>query len=167
MVEKRLEFVRLTEVPLRLVVDLLDEPRNRRHMPMSSEVTAESAAAWVSAKDGQWAAHGYGPEAVLVAGAFAGWCGFQREENGADFALVLAPAYWGHGAAVMRLALDRGFDQLGLDVVLIALPFSRSPARAVGRFGFEPAGEVSYDGFRFRQYRLTLGRWHRVRDHTP
>ena len=83
-------FVRLTEIPLGQVVALLNEPRNGRHLPLAGErFTVETAQAWVAAKDGQWAEHGYGPWAVLVDGAFAGWGGFQREENGADFALVL------------------------------------------------------------------------------
>ena len=30
--------------------------------------------------------NGYGPWAVLLDGELAGWGGFQREENGADFA---------------------------------------------------------------------------------
>lgn len=156
----RVEFGRLTDVPLVAVVALLNEPRLARHLPLSNgPVTAEAAAAWMAAKDGQWAVHGYGPWALYLDGVFAGWGGFQHEENGADFALVLAPAFWGHGAAITRAALDRGFGELGLDEVLIALPYSRNPARVVARFGFVPDGEVSYGGVTFRQYRLTRQRW--------
>jgi RimJ/RimL family protein N-acetyltransferase len=162
--EELIEFVRLTEVPVQSVVELLNEPRNARHMPLSTQFTAESAAAWVEAKDAQWSTHGYGPWAVLVNGRFAGWGGFQREENGADFALVLAPDHWGHGSAITRAALDRGFDELGLDAVLIALPYTRSPDRAVRRFGFVPDGDVVYDGATFRQYRLTRDSWRRSRE---
>ena len=95
--------------------------------------------------------------------------GFQREENGADFALVLRPTRWGEGAAITRAALDRGFRELGLAAVLIALPFTRSSERVVTRFGFEPHGEVSYGGSRFRQYRLTREAWQRgdSRDGAP
>jgi len=153
-------FVRLTEVPLEAVLALLNEPRLGRHMPLAGQgFTPESAAEWVAAKDGQWARNGYGPWAVLVDGELAGWGGFQREENGADFALVLAPAFWGHGAEITGAALDRGFTELGLDEVVIALPYSRSPARVVARLGFLPAGEVVYDGAAFRQYRLTRESW--------
>jgi hypothetical protein len=72
---------------------------------------------------------------------------------------VLAPAYWGHGAAITRGALDQGFGELGLEAVVIALPYTRSPTRAVARFGFVPDGEVPYDGTSFRQYRLTREAW--------
>jgi len=152
-------FVRLTEVPVGRVMELLNEPRNARHMPLSASFSEEAAADWVRAKDAQWDANGYGPWAVLVNTEFAGWGGFQREENGADFALVLAPRFWGHGAAITGAALERGFGELGLTEVIIALPYSRSPERVVARFGFVPDGEVAYGGARFRQYRLTQQAW--------
>ena len=155
----RIRFARLTEVALADVVDLLDEPRNFRHMPLSSTVDEQSAREWVRAKDAQWDRHGYGPWAVLVDGSFAGWGGFQHEDGGADFALVLHPAYWGHGAEVTRAALHRAFTELGLDEVVIALPYSRSPERVVARFGFVPDGEVVHDGTSFRRYRLTAEAW--------
>ena len=156
----QIAFVRLTEIPVDHVVALLNEPRNGRHLPLAGErFSAETARTWVAAKDAQWAEHGYGPWAVLVNGEFAGWGGFQREENGADFALVLRPAYWGHGAAVTRAALDRGFDELALETVLIALPHSRRPDRVVARFGFVPDGEANYGGTAFRQYRLDRADW--------
>lgn len=148
-------FTRLTAVPPDEIQMLLNEPRNARHMPLAGRFDAEATARWVAAKDLQWVEYGYGPWAVLVDGDFAGWAGFQHEENGADYALVLRPAYWGHGAAITRLALDRGFDELGLEAVILALPFSRRPERVVAKFGFVPDGEVAYAGTRFRQYRLT------------
>jgi [ribosomal protein S5]-alanine N-acetyltransferase len=79
--------------------------------------------------------------------------GFQREPNGADFA----------GAAITREVLERGFTNLGLTDVLIALPYSRSPDRAVARLGFRPDGDVDYGGVAFRQYRLTRAAWAEAR----
>jgi len=105
--DARIDLVRLTEVPLDAVVALLNEPRNTRHMPLSTPFTPDTAREWVQAKDGQWVSNGYGPWAVLVEGDLAGWGGFQREPNGADFALVLFPRYWGHGAAITRNVLAR------------------------------------------------------------
>ena len=97
MADPEITFVRLTEVDLDAVTALLNEPRNARHLPLAGgeAFTAETAAAWVAAKDGQWDEHGYGPWAVLIDGEFAGWGGFQAEENGADFALVLRPQLLG------------------------------------------------------------------------
>jgi len=142
MSEVRIEFVRLTEVPVELVAALLNEPRNARHMPLSNSFTAESAVEWVQAKDAQWSIHGYGPWAVLVNSTFAGWGGFQHEENGADFALVLNPEHWGLGGDIARAALDRGFGEFGLDSILIDRPAvhekpgpRRTPVRVRARRG--------------------------------
>lgn len=159
MGDGRIDLVRLVDVPLTSVVGLLNEPRNARHMPLSTPFTPDTAREWVHAKDAQWERNGYGPWAVLVDGDLAGWGGFQREPNGADFALVLFPRYWGLGAPVTRRVLERGFTELGLTEVIIALPYSRRPDRAVARLGFLPDGEVNYDGVPFQQYRLTRKAW--------
>lgn len=164
---ERLRFVRLTEAPLPAVVALLNNARMHRHLPLAGEFSEAQAAAWVQAKDAQWAEHGYGPWAILVDGAFAGWGGFQREESGADFALVLDPAYWGSGAAITRRLLATGFGELGLGEVTIALPLTRNVGGIVARLGFEPHGEVSYGGVTFRQYRLTRERWLRSAPDAP
>ena len=159
-IDSEIDFVRLTAVDVDLVVAVLNEPRNARHMPLVGEpFTRETAANWVAAKDGQWETNGYGPWAVLVDGSFAGWGGFQAEDNGADFALVLLPRFWGHGEDIARSALTRGFTELALEEVLIALPYTRKPDRVVARFGFVPAGDVCYGGVTFRQYRLTKAAW--------
>lgn len=94
-----------------------------------------------------------------AARTYSGWGGFQREENGADFALVLSPDHWGHGAEIASAALEQGFGDLGLGEVIIALPDTRRPDRVMARFGFAPDGDVVYDGASFRQYRLTRHAW--------
>jgi ribosomal-protein-alanine N-acetyltransferase len=142
--ESVIGFVRLTEVPLPDVIAVLNEPRNARHMPLSGSFSSESAAEWVRGKDEQWDRHGYGPWAVLINVEYAGRGGFQHEASGAEIA---------------RAALDRGFNELGLDAVIIALPHTQKPARVLARFGFVPDGELTYNYAQFRQYRLTRDRW--------
>lgn len=158
-----IEFARLIAVPIDDIVSLLNEPKNSRHMPLAAEFSRDEAIQWARQKDDQWSQHGYGPWAVFIDGAFAGWAGFQHEETGADFGLVLLPKYWGHGLQVSMEALDRGFYDLGLDEVVIALPFSRNATEAVARLGFVPDGKVVYGGSSFRQYRLTRSVWSEVR----
>lgn len=160
MAEPAVSFVRLTEIANDEVVALLNEPRNARHMPLVGEpFTEATSAAWVAAKDAQWERNGYGPWAILLDGAFAGWGGFQAEPDGADLALVLHPRFWGSGAAVARAAIDAGFDELGLEVILVSLPFSRRPGPVLARWGFVPDGEATHGGVRFQRYRLVRGRW--------
>lgn len=152
-------LVRLTDVPLSDVLALLNEPRNARHMPLARAFTRDEAAAWVRAKDELWDAHGVGPWAVLIDGAFAGWCGFEPERDVADFALVLLPEQWGRGVAVTVAALSRGFGELGLDAIAVALPLSRNSTRALARYGFAPDGEAVHGDATFRRYRLTRADW--------
>lgn len=160
MAEPAVSFVRLTEVANDDVVALLNEPRNARHMPLVGEsFTGATAAAWVAAKDEQWQRYGYGPWAILLDGEFAGWGGFQAEPDGADLALVLHPRYWGSGAAVARATIDAGFDGLGLEVILVSLPYSRRPGGVLARWGFAPDGEAMHGGVRFQRYRLLRDRW--------
>ena len=159
----RVDLVRLTEVALADVMALLAEPRNARHLPLAGgDTTEESTADWVRSKDALWEADGYGPWAVLLDGRFAGWGGFQREEHGPDFGLVLRPECWGAGELVTRVALRRGFEELGFVAVTVALPLSRNPDSAVGRLGFAPAGRTAFAGVAFRLYRLTRERWRQV-----
>jgi RimJ/RimL family protein N-acetyltransferase len=157
-----LEFVRLTEVPLPAVASLLNDRRLWRHMPLAGHFTEHAAMDWVSAKDSQWDEHDYGPWAILADGEFAGWGGFQHEADGADYALVLAPEHWGRGEAITQAALARGFGELGLEAVTIALPFTRSVGNTLARLGFLPDGEVDHAGIPFRRYRLSREDWLRV-----
>lgn len=161
----RIVLERLTRVPVEGIAALLNEPRNARHMPLArGGFTLESAAQWAAAKDAQWEHHGYGPWAILLGDELAGWGGFQREDDGADFALVLDPRFRGHGPAIARELLSVGFDELALSEVLIALPHSRSsPDGAVARWGFRPAGEIEFDGIVFRRYRLSAADWRALR----
>lgn len=154
-----IQFARLVDVPVTDILELLNEPRNRRHMPLAEPFSETTAADWVRQKDAQWEQHGYGPWAIVISGKFAGWGGFQLEDYGADFALVLFPRYWGRGSDVTLAALQRGFEELGLEEVFIALPYTRNPGRAVARLGFLPAGEVTFGKSAFRRFGLTRSAW--------
>ncbi len=128
-------FTRLPMAPFDDLLRLLNEPRNARHMPLSEPFTPEQARDWIAGKDSRWEDHGYGPWAVFLDGVFAGWGGFQLEENGADYGLVLLPEHWGHGREITMHALDLGFGEFGLDEVLIALPPTRNPDRGLSGSG--------------------------------
>lgn len=124
-------------------------------MPLAGKVTEKWAAEWVTAKDSQWESNGYGPWAVLVNGEFRrlGRLSARRERGGLRAGAVFQVP--GDMAPTNAGGVDRGFGDMGLDEVIIALPYSRSPDRVVTRFGFVPDGEVTYGGVPFRQYRLT------------
>lgn len=154
-----IRFGRLTEVATSAVHRLLNEPRNARHMPLAGRFDDAQTAEWVRAKDAQWDDNGYGPWAVFLEGEFAGWGGFQWEEDGPDFGLVLFPSFWGAGADITRAALDTGFNELGFDEIFVALPYSRTPGDVMTRFGFTAIGDGEFDGVAFRRYRLSRAAW--------
>lgn len=148
-------FHQLSEIPAAQLLELLTDPDVRRHMPLAGDNwDAQSAADWARAKDAQWQENGYGPWAIRIDGAFAGWGGFQREGDEADLGLVLLPGQWGHGAAIFRELIRRGIE-MQVRNVTIMLPPSRVRLKGLTRLGFEPAGELDYAGQHFLKFRLT------------
>ncbi|MEV0566442.1 GNAT family N-acetyltransferase [Dactylosporangium sp. NPDC050588] len=149
-------LARLTEVDPADLIDLMNDPRVRRHMPLAvGRFGPEDCTAWVAAKEAMWHDHGYGPWALLVDGAFAGWGGLQPEDGEADLALVLRPAYWGHGRAIAERILAEAFGPLGLHDVTVLLPPSRGTAAAVRRLGFRPDGSLEVAGQPFLRFRIS------------
>jgi len=151
----RVEFRRLSEVPLADLADLFNHPEVRHHLPLATgEFTEERCARFVAAKERLWEEQGFGPWAFFVAGAFAGWGGLQPEGGDADLGLVLHPAHWGMGPRLAREILRRAFGEMGFESVIVLLPPSRTRVRAILRLGFQADGEVVHSGERFVRYRL-------------
>jgi RimJ/RimL family protein N-acetyltransferase len=147
-------FHPLSGIPAAELVGLLNDPDVRRHMPLAGDHWDEPRAIdWAKGKDAQWQENGYGPWAIRIDGAFAGWGGFQREGDEADLGLVLLPGHWGHGATIFREMLRRGAE-MPLGTVTILLPPSRARMKGLARLGFQPAGEIEYAGQRFLKFRL-------------
>lgn len=150
-----LSFHRFAEIAPADWVRLLNDPDVHRHMPLAGEHwTEERAADWAQSKDDQWTTNGYGPWALKVDGVFAGWGGFQKEADDADFGLVLLPEFWGRGMAMHEAMIAKGFAELGLPSITILLPPSRTRMKGLARLGYEPDGEISYDGHRFLKFRM-------------
>lgn len=150
-----ISFHRFDEIAAADLVGLLNDPDVRRHMPLAGDVWDEPGArAWGAGKDGQWQANGYGPWAIRIGGAFAGWGGFQKEGEEADLGLVLLPAYWGAGARIFRELVQRG-TAMKLGAITILLPPSRARTSGLVRLGFVPKGELEYAGHRFLKFRLS------------
>jgi len=147
-------FHRLSDVASEDWVRLLNDPDVRRHMPLArGEWQEGEARGWAEGKDAQWEANGYGPWAIRIDEAFAGWGGFQQEGDEADLGLVLLPGFWGHGSRIFAELVRRG-REMKLGKVAILLPPSRVRLKGLVRLGFEPSGEVEYDGQRFLKFRL-------------
>lgn len=149
-----IEFKRLTEVPLRDLADLFNDPAVRRHLPLAkAPFTARTCAGFVAAKEKMWMEHGYGPWAFFVDGEFAGWGGLQPDGLDADLGFVLHPRFWGLGFKLSREILRQAFDEMDRDSVIVLLPPSRTRIRALTRMGFVADGEALVDQERFMRYR--------------
>ncbi|MDN2678467.1 GNAT family N-acetyltransferase [Janthinobacterium sp. SUN033] len=148
-------FPPFSDIPHEEWLLLLNHPDVIRHMPLATERWTDGAIAeWAKGKDAQWQANGYGPWAIRVDGAFAGWGGFQKEGGEADLALVLLPGFWGHGPALARHFMHRRLE-LGIGPVSILLPPSRTRVKGLARIGFLFDREVEHKGQRFLKFRTS------------
>jgi RimJ/RimL family protein N-acetyltransferase len=151
----RIDFRRLPEVDASDLIALMNDPRVRRHMPLSRDrFDAEACAAFIEKKESMWSEHGYGPWAFFIGGRFAGWGGCQPENGEPDLGLVLHPDFWGRGRAIYEAILDRAFGPMGFDSVTVLLPPGREHGRAVARLGFQAEGSLDLGGRVFMRYRL-------------
>jgi hypothetical protein len=134
----------------------LNDRRVLRHMPLASSdpMGVDELRDWVVEKEAITERSGYGPQAILVDGEFAGWGGLEPDGEGASISLVLLPAVWGLGRKIMDALLDEAFGRLRLPYVLVEFPPSRRRVRGLLRMGFHAAGEREIAGKRFIVYRL-------------
>lgn len=150
-----IEFVPLPNVGEGPLIELMNDPAVRKHLPLAAGAfTPDACRAFLRAKQALWDAHGYGPWAFYIHGDFAGWGGLQPEHGDADFALVLSPKFWGWGRRIFRAVVERAFGHMKLPSITALLPPSRLNARVLTRLGFVADGQVLVDGQRFLRFRL-------------
>lgn len=150
----QIEFKRLADIDKSSIVDLMNHPLVRRHMPLaSSDFGWLECAQFVAEKEQLWSQHGYGPWAFVVNGQFAGWGGLQPENGEADLALVLHPDHWGIGLRLCRQILHVAFAEMGLESVTLLLPPSRTRIKGLLRLGFVQDGSLRIADQRFIRYR--------------
>ncbi len=151
----RIEFKRLTDVDGSDIIELMNHPLLRRHMPLIRNTFSQADCdTFIADKEKLWSEHGYGPWAFIVDGDFIGWGGLQPENGDADIALVLHPKSWGMGKAIYDKIIQQAFDEMGFQSVTCLLPPTRTHVKALLRLGFEQDGEVEYLGKPFIRYRL-------------
>ena len=153
---RKIVFRRLTEVSPDLIIELMNDPDVRRHMPLARGYFGLSDCEhFVAAKEQMWEENGYGPWAFVLDHEFIGWGGLQLEGNDADIGLVLHRAYWGAGKTLYERILDYAFGELGLDSVTALLPPSRTRLTGLRRLGFSEDGQVMVGEELFNRYRLS------------
>ncbi|RNC79639.1 MAG: N-acetyltransferase [Balneola sp.] len=151
-----IEFKRLTEVNTSDIMELMNNTLVRRQMPLlKGEFTEQSCEKFVANKEKLWEEHGYGPWAFVVNNQFAGWGGLQPEEGEADLALVLHPDFWGIGKVLYKKIIDKAFNEMGLDSVVVFFPPSRTRIKGFLRLGFKKDKELKVGDEEFIRFRLT------------
>lgn len=146
---------RLTEIDKASIIELLNHPMIKIHMPLSAEnVGDKEYVEFIAAKESIWLKHHFGPLAYLIEDRFIGWAGIQPDGVDFELALVLHPKYWGYGKKIYKELLSYAFDELKLQSLVIYFPPSRTRIKGLLRDGFQIDGEVEYSGCRFIRYRL-------------
>lgn len=151
-----IEFKQLSEVSQQDIIDLMNNDLVRRQMPLlKGEFTQEACERFVKSKSQMWAEHGYGVWAFVVDGEFAGWGGIQPDDGEADLALVLHPDHWGLGKTLYPKIIEKAFNELALDSVVVLFPPTRTRVQGLLRMGFKEEKRLKIGDEEFIRYRLT------------
>lgn len=153
---ENIRFVQLDEIEEEQIIDLMNNEQVGKQLPLLVEgFSAESCHVFLKAKRQLWDEHGFGPQAILINGGFAGWGGLQPEHGEADFALILHPKFWGWGRKIFNKIKVQAFNQMNLKTITILLPPSRPNSKAITRLGFIEDGQLTVNGELFTRFRLT------------
>src|SRR5436309_14430334 len=160
MTSADIELVRLPEVDRASLSRLVNDPRVRRHMPLTGgEMSEAEIGEWIVGKERIWEDHGFGPWGVRIGGEFAGWGGLQPWDDEVEVALVLKPELWGWGRPIFERFVEHAFEHLALTHVLAAVPPTRGKGRGLLRLGFSFVGTATVEGQAFLVYRLDRESW--------
>ena len=150
-----IKCISLSEVSQADIIDLMNHPKVRQHMPLlEGDFNKANYDSFIAAKQKTWIDHGYGPWAFTLENKFIGWGGLQPADKDVEIALVLHPNFWGLGKALYHKIIHYAFNDKGFDSVIILFPPSRIRIKSILRLGFNPDGMVSFGGHPYIRYRL-------------
>ena len=90
---EKIAFTRLSEVDPGVIIELVNDPAVRRHLPLArGHFGPSECEKFVADKERIWEEHGYGPWAFVIDDEFIGWGGLQPEGDDVDVGLVLRPS---------------------------------------------------------------------------
>lgn len=148
-------FARLPDIPADEITAHMSDPRVAVHMPLLTGAWDRATTAqFIQTKEACWQRDGLGHWAILHAGRYIGWGGFQKEGEEWDYGLVLTPEAFGLGLRVSNKALAFAKTDPRIPFVTFLLPPSRRHLGALARIGAQLTGEVLHDGHRFLKFRL-------------
>lgn len=155
---EKVALQRLAEISPDSIIELMNDPAVRRHLPLArGQFGVSECGSFVAAKERMWEESGIGPWAFVLEGEFIGWGGLQPEGCDVDLGLVLRRTHWGAGPVLSRRILRYAFEELDVDSVIALLPPSRTRVAGLRRLGFREDGELLIEDQRFVRYRLLRG----------
>ncbi len=136
---------------------LICDPSVTRHMPLAeADYSDEWIQNWIAQKSAIWPQESVGPWSVWVNGAFAGWSGFEPDEQDLSFGVVLHKEFWGYGRAIFSRAIELWADALDSRRIFFEFPLSRSSEVWAERYGLVLVGEIEFSGHKFMRYALPV-----------
>ena len=88
-------------------LDLFNDKRVRKHMPLASEfVDTEWVENWIRHKIESSENSPFNVQSVWINENFAGWAAIQKDEVEYEMAIVLNPTYWGVGIKVFEKLIE-------------------------------------------------------------
>jgi RimJ/RimL family protein N-acetyltransferase len=140
------------------LLNLLNDPRVTRHMPLAEPVDRAWIDGWKAAKSALWPQPDMGPWAVYLDGRFAGWVGVQPDEDERnEFAIVLNVWAWGFGQEITQEAMRTWLAFGDSRPVVIYLPETRPLGLLQERFGFRLLGMQKIADSNFAIFELPRG----------
>ena len=137
------------------LLELLNDPKVTRHMPLAEIVDSEWIESWKRSKSNLWPTPNHGPWAVYLDGRFAGWAGLQPDEdNSAELAVVLHTWAWGSGSEITQHVLERWRSFMPSHKVFVYLPTSRKAGQIADRLGMTFDKRVELGQTTFERFEL-------------
>ena len=150
-----IEFIRLTQVNKKDIIELMNNPKVVKHMPLASSKFDDKAyKKFIEEKETIWKKYGFGPFGFIIDKNFIGWGGLQPEQNDIEIAMVLNPNYWGYGRKIYERIINSAFHELKLKSIIILLPPSRKHIKGILKLGFKREALLKIDDVLFYRYRL-------------
>ena len=139
-------------------LDLFNDKRVRKHMPLASEfVDTEWVENWIRHKIESSENSPFKVQSVWINENFAGWAAIQKDEVEYEMAIVLNPTYWGVGIKVFE-KLIKGFQESKIkENLYVYLPTSRNIKNIAKKFKVFDEGIIEIDGIQFTKLRLNVG----------
>jgi hypothetical protein len=138
------------------LVQLLNDRRVTKHMPLAETVDSEWVEQWKNNKSKLWSSPEHGPWAVYFHSDFAGWAGLQPDgDNEVELAIVLHVWAWRLGSDIANVVLEAWKAIEPTSQINVYFPTTRPIDLIAEKLGLRVIGKDELAGHTFVKFRLT------------